>query len=149
MEEKLAKIFFDLKSTGWDIEAESVWGEHTRDNQFIIRNIPLHAYGVSLGDTVSVVVKENNLYFDTVVQRGGHSTLRVFLKVSESVEDFVRQQLKPFGELNCAYEGDGKRLYTIDVPPSTDVEKVIQILREGENKKKWEYEEAYVYRSNL
>lgn len=145
--EKLAKVFFDLSDTAWGEMTESVWAEHIKENQFRIDNNPFHAYGVSYNDIVSVKVKENNLFFDSVVQRGGHSTFRVFFKISDPNPAFIKEQLQPFLDIRCSYEGDGKRLYAIDVPPETDIEKVIQHLKAGENIGKWEYEEGYVYRA--
>jgi hypothetical protein len=82
-------------------------------------------------------VKEENLFFKSVVKRGGHSTLRVFFKISDPNPEFIKEQMQAFLDIGCAYEGNGKRLYAIDVPPPTDVEKVISLLKQGENIGKW------------
>lgn len=143
---KLVKVFFDLLGEKHAPGTESVWAEHVKHNQFRVDNNPLYMYGVSYNDIVSVNVRENNLFFDSVVQRGGHSTFRVFFKISDPNPDFIKEQLQPFLDMGCSYEGDGKRLYAIDVPPEVNVEEIVQHLKVGENIRKWEYEEGYVYK---
>lgn len=144
--DKLTKVFFDLSGQDHAPGAESVWAQHVRENEFRIDNSPLHVYAISYNDIVSVSTKENNFFFESVVKRGGHSTLRVFFKISKPDLDFIKEQLRPFLNLGCSYEGDGKKLYAIDVPPEVDIRKVKSLLEEGENIGKWEYEEGYVHR---
>lgn len=143
--ENLAKVFFDLSGQDFGPGAESVWAEYVKDNYFRIDNSPLYVYGVSYNDIVAVTVKEENLFFESVVKRGGYSTLRVFFKISDPNPTFIKEQLQPFVDIGCGYEGNGKRLYAIDVPPQVDVAKVIEILKDGENIGKWEYEEGYIH----
>lgn len=139
----LVKVFFELDINGGP-GSESMWAEPVKDNEFRLDNIPFFAYGVSYNDTIQVTVREDNLFFESVVRRGGHSTFRVFLKISDLETKFIEKQFQPFVDLGCSYEGNGQRLFSIDVPPTVDLKKVVDLLEEGENISKWEYEEGYV-----
>jgi hypothetical protein len=51
-------------------------------------------------------------------------------------------------DLGCTYEngGDhyGKTLFSVDVPPATDIDAVHRILQDGDKEKIWDFEEGHV-----
>lgn len=101
----------------------------------------MYVYGISYGDIISACMKDNNFFFDGVTKREGHSTYRIFVN---SYTKEITEDLKEFERVGCGYEGDGKRLFAIDVPPNVDVIKVRSLLLDGEKKGKWEWEIGYV-----
>ena len=76
-----------------------------------------------------------------MIKRSGNSTLRIFVK--EGLFS-IGETVKVLNELGCETEGNGKRLLTISVPKQS-LEKVMSILKTGEKKKLWEYEEAFLF----
>ena len=83
MNNDLVKIFFELDDDAHnEVGTESLWAQAQSNNLFKIDNIPFYVYGVSSDDLVEINVRDNNLFFSKVVQRSGHSTLRVFLRMT-------------------------------------------------------------------
>jgi len=134
-----SKIWFKLPDGG----TESLWATKLSDNNYLLENSPFYAYGVSFKDIVSVKTGENaELIFDSVVSRSGHSTYRIFL-----LEPLNRQAFRKFwGHLEaigCTYEQASDKYYSIDIPKSTNVIEVYDILQKAEEDSIWEFEEAH------
>jgi hypothetical protein len=114
---------------------------------YCLDNSPFYVYGVSFGDIVYAPISDGRPVFVKVVAHQGHSTYRLRLPVGRSHSDFAQHWL-PLEQLGCSYEGSGvssQRLYSIDVPPGSDVAAVYKILEEGERLGWWEFEEAHYY----
>src|SRR5712672_2518447 len=97
-----------------------------------VDNIPFFTRILSLHDKISAIYVENELIFDTVVERGGHSTYRLFVESSDEAEPRTLTTLKVMG---CDCETarfNGGILYALDVPPDVDIYKVYAILEEGQ-----------------
>src|SRR5262245_13795257 len=75
---------------------ETLWGVEVGPSLFRIDNIPFFVRGVSCGDLVSVNEVDGELRFDTVVERSGHSVLRVVIYDKSRVQD-VREALHQMG----------------------------------------------------
>jgi hypothetical protein len=121
---------------------EHLWAHQVGESLFVLDNIPFFARGVSAGDLVSVQLKAGMNEFREVVQPSGHSTLRVIFFDTTLISE-LRSKLK---ELGCETEQSHlPNLVAVDVPPSTDLETVREVLAEGEDSGKWEYEEAVIH----
>lgn len=117
------------------------------DGLFVLDNSPFYVYGISCGDVFSAANSGDELVFERVVERGGHSKYRVRLNEGDGHESFERRW-KGLEYLGCTYEGSdlgARRLYSIDVPPSASLEKVYELLEEGEMGGAWQFEEAYCH----
>lgn len=127
---------------------ENLHSKRSSDGLYVLDNSPFYAYDVSFCDEVRAKPINGRLVFQTVAKRGGHSTYRVRLPTGKSHEDFL-SKFSELERLGCTYEGTGnneRRLYAIDLPPSSNVADVYQILEDGEKAGNWEFEEAHFFK---
>lgn len=111
------------------------------NDRFRLRNSPFYAFGVSNDDIVLGAETDEQIQFRRVVFRGGHSTYRLRLRTRDlKAESFV-QAWTPLEKLGCSYE-EGSVL-AVDVPPSTDIYAVYDLLQAGESADVWEFEEGH------
>jgi Domain of unknown function (DUF4265) len=139
----LVKVFFELPANS-PLGAESLWAVKIAEGKYRLDNSPFYVYGYSHGDVVSAREQEGALVAQGICLRGGHSTYRVFLAEGLGVNS---PELKTYWSrlksLGCTYEGAGNRLFSIDLPPTTDVLAVYRMLEEGEKAGLWEFEEGH------
>jgi len=143
----LVKIAFHVKNSEGRLESvELLWAARQDDGTYVLDNSPFDAYDVSFKDQVSAKYEDGMLVFQDVVKRGGHSTYRVKLNRGASHDEFLRYW-PPLALLGCTYEGAGRerRLYSIDVPRSSAVQRVYEYLKEIKEKGVWEFEEAHYF----
>jgi hypothetical protein len=140
--EELVKIIFNLPAKDGPIASESLWAERLGSNLYRLRNVPFYLYGVSEQDIVRAEENDGRLTAAGIIDRGGHSTYRIFLPEQSSEEQFARDWI-PLQELGCTYERATRRLVAIDVPPHTDVYAVYDVLERGEKDRRWEFEEGH------
>ena len=137
-------VCFDVSNTGWQIDYDCVVAEKIDNNQYKLTGIPGYVYGFSSQDIVIVKEQNSRLIAQEVVQRGGHSTFRLVFKEQKDIfEQF--KDIALLHEMGCHFDKPLYTMFTIDVPQQVDIEKVIQILKDGEDIGRWEYEEGYVY----
>jgi hypothetical protein len=112
----LTKVVFRLEESDWHSHStETLWASPAGANRFRLENIPFYVYGVSYHDVGTVIEGGLHLYQD-VVQRGGHSTYRIFLPEEISEEKFD-EYWNPLRILGCWYERGTDYLIAVDVPP--------------------------------
>ena len=139
------KVFFPLETSSSNgVTGEWLWVKPLDDHKYEIDNSPFDIYGVSYKDVVHAEEIEGVLTFKSVAYRGGHSTYRLRLPRFAEHKDFL-EIWRSFKEHNCTYEGadDSRRLYSIDVPPQSDIFAVYDLLENGEKAGKFEFEEAH------
>ncbi|MFG6459071.1 DUF4265 domain-containing protein [Roseateles sp. BYS96W] len=115
------------------------------EDLYCLDNSPFYVYGVSFGDVVHAPMSDGRPVFVGVMEHRGHSTYRVRLPAGSGHDDFA-QHWSPLEQLGCSFEGSGvstRRLYAIDVPPTSDVVAVYKVLEDGESAGWWEFEEAH------
>lgn len=125
----------------WEGGQEVIWGLPT-DGGYAVDNIPLFAYGLSLGDTIQASEREGVLTYAGVVRRGGHSTYRVAFP-SFASEDQRRTELDALRAIGCGFERGPSRMVAIDVPPATEINQVYAVLERGMADGRWTFEEAH------
>jgi hypothetical protein len=140
--EGLVKVTFDLPEKDRRIASESLWAEPVGGNSYRLRNVPFYVYGYSEQDIVNAEENESRLTVTGIVERGGHSTYRIFLPGQTTEEQFNKEWVS-LGELGCTYERATKRLIAIDVPPHANVYAVYDVLQNGERDRLWEFEEGH------
>lgn len=121
-------------------EVESVWAVRTADGMYRIDNIPFYIEGIALNDVVHAKRADDGvLKFDSIASTAGHSTLRVvFFDVS--IQDEFYKKIEALG---CKWEGAYEpSLIAIDIPPSSDLSAVLNILAAGCGKELLDYEEG-------
>ncbi len=126
---------------------EGVWVKLVKalDGRAIVEicNIPFCSNSVAMGDKIIVGLHNGEVTFQSVAERGGHSTYRIFIEDPGSF-DMVR--LKALEALGCGWEqttwGDGD-LYAIDIPPEADFDEVCEVLAQGRRDGVWICDEGY------
>lgn len=142
----LVKIRFllSVQDAEQGVEAENLWALDLGNGLYKIDNIPFYVYGISCGDTVHAALAEGRLTFQTVVQRGGHSTYRVLLKSDRGVDDDrFRRLWKRLATMGCSREIARKRLVAIDIPTEADADAVYGVLQIGKSDGTWVFEEVH------
>jgi hypothetical protein len=138
------KVTFLLEKADWhDHATETMWAEPMGDRRFSLRNVPFYAYGASYGDVVTAFADEGRMTVREVVQRGGHSTYRLFVTNTEQLQRFG-ELWQPLERLGCTVERATERLLAMDVPPSVDIYAAYDALSLGEAEGVWDFEEAHV-----
>lgn len=120
-------------------DTETLWARRLDDGTCEIDNIPFFAKGVSYRDIISIVEKDGQAAFDTVVRHSGHSTIRVII-FDQNETDEVRRL---FRDLGCSTElSHLPGLIAVDVPPREDLARVQALLQEGFDHSRWDFEEG-------
>jgi hypothetical protein len=105
--------------------------------------------GVSYLDIVDTTPTEGDALVDfkPIIRRSGHSTYMLLAAQDELRFDEYWSALQALG---CSYEGGQIKLsighrnvYSVDVPPSADMSRVIAILEYGQSDGVWMYQEGY------
>lgn len=133
---------------GWPpVAVERMWATTTRrDNVVVLDNIPFFVRGVACFDVVSVSQDEEGvLWGEKTIRWSGNCTIRVIPFRSGPLHgdrQAVLDAFAPFG-----VEGEGVEQYglvALNVPADADIVAVKRLLREGEQDKRWAYEEGCV-----
>lgn len=125
-------------------EVEKVWAERIGPNEFRILNSPFFVFGLSAEDIVTAAELQDGVYeFRRVVEKGGHSTYRIFLQGGVTITDEpFRVRWAGIKALGATLESANDRLLSVDIPPRADVAKIYALLKQGENDGVWAFEEA-------
>ena len=81
----------------------------------------------------------SELHFKEIVRRSTHSVLRVIMHDPSKVGE-MHDKLNQMG--SNTEESHLPSLLTVDVPPTVNLQKVLDFLNEGEADGRWTYEEA-------
>jgi Domain of unknown function (DUF4265) len=153
MKTSMVKIDFEMDPhQEWHGQShEGLWGEPLHgarsDTVFTIKNSPFYVKGVSFMDIVEAhpAGKVGRVRFHQIIQKGGHSTYRLALDKANS--DFPDWWSRLQG-LGCTYEsthlGNQRILYAVDVPDTSDIYAVYDVLVQGERNLIWLIEEGDV-----
>lgn len=129
---------------------ENLHAYRISDKIYIIDNSPFYCFDISYGDIVYIKDVNGRILFDSIKERGGHSTYRIKLPNGKSHDDFLNI-FRSFEKLGCTYEGSGinnRRLYSIDIPAGVDVNLIYSFLTDAENRGELEFEEAHLFNAN-
>lgn len=135
------KILFRLQrdSEGYPpADVESVWAEESGDGAFVIDNIPFFAREATLGDEVTVTYDGKDAFYSSTRKRSGNSLLRVILFGRHDASR-LRSGLDKLG---CSSEQSHlNSLIAVNVPVTSDINKVRLFLDDGVKRGFWDYEE--------
>lgn len=141
-ESGMAKVQFNLEPSAWHGSAtETMWATPSGSDEFVIKNVPFYAYGVSFGDTVLAPRMDGMRIFKEVIRRSGHSTYRVLVNGEHAVE--FEKFWEPLRERGCTYEEGFEPLLAVDVPTHADIFEVYELLDNGEKAGVWSFEEGH------
>jgi len=121
-----------------------------RDDYFQIESVPFYLKNISRGDIVRAIVVEDEeileseiFKFDTVVDRGGHNTYRLFLRKKHpndpvfTVDELIKKGL--------AVEEQYGDFFAVDVPPTVDQKAIDAYLLAECNASRWEMQDGYLH----
>lgn len=130
-----------------EISAESFWAVPTADGYYELRNSPFYLNGLAWGDIVEGTPHADEpryVDFLRVRQRGGHSTIRTYLK-GDGASPAIQSLFDRLNVLGVTYEyAGGIELYAWDVPPEGDIEAVLELFDEGEREEHWAYDYGHI-----
>jgi hypothetical protein len=144
-EDCLFKVRFRLNPEDEQgFETEAMWAESVASFQFRLRSCPFFAFGVSLNDVVQARETQNGFEFERVIERGGHSTYRVYLKGGFTLRDVeFRERWEEIKRFGAFLESANDRLAAIDIPPGKDSAAIYRLLEAGEEQGIWALEEGH------
>jgi hypothetical protein len=123
----LVQVWFPLEQEhGYPpADVEGIWATPMGGCLYQLENIPFFANGVSRADQVEAHSDGTRLVAGRLAKDGGHSTLRVVV-YDESMVLAHRAALE---DLGCACEqSETPNLFSVDVPPETDLGRVVDYL---------------------
>ena len=123
-------------------EAEWMWADSDGENLFIVRNVPVFAFGLSYGDAVNTTMIDGVPVFANIARHNGHSTYRIYTKTDRHSPE-VTALLERLKALGCDIEVATDKVIAVDVLPKADVYLVYSALQDAEQKNIIEFEEGY------
>lgn len=104
-----------------------LWAEPLGSDRYRIESCPFFAYGLSRDDVVYATGRPP--FIESVLEKGGHRTLRVALDGNEALASApVQGLLGHLIELGCTHELLRPKLVAIDLPSNADLEGVMREL---------------------
>lgn len=148
----LVKVHFNISQgqDGWPpVAVESMWAEPllVMLGLYSLRGVPFFLTGVSNGDTVEGRIEEDNQIWATkVVRRSGHLVVRVGPNPDGHQAKTAAKAVSVFEEVGISSESSGPPfwLVALDIPETSDLAVVKNLLRRGEESGDWEFEEASI-----
>ena len=133
----LVKVLFVLPREEGFPGREGLWAEDLGTGFFVLRNVPVYAFGVAEGDTVTCVFRDGVLAFQAVARDGGNGTVRVYFRPDTNFE----RVLTRLSELGCTFERGTQHLYAFTVPNSLSsrLDELAVVLNEAIEVEAWEY----------
>jgi hypothetical protein len=148
------KVRFDLDESDWHGRPnETLWAkpvESPNQDVYQLMNSPLFAKGISFLDLVRTRPTNEDLIFEfvEVTNHSGHSTYMLLVPPDQGEFERCWHELEQHG---CSYESKsltvslGSRvLYSVDVPPNSDITAVYSILDKGESEGVWMFQEGHM-----
>lgn len=142
----MVKVTIPLPPGEWHgYLAETAWASRCPDayNHVQLENVPFVAKGMSFGDILEVAAQDEEIVFQRVVRKSGHSTYRVI----PSSMDAPNSQafLASLNQAGCSYETGligGDELVAIDVECEAAVRALYPRLEAGEAAGLFDFEEG-------
>lgn len=132
---KISLVYYDLEE---NIAIETVFASK-EGKYYRVKNIPFFASNIAYNDLVEIDEEDGILYFESLIEPSGHSTIQVTIYKDKYLNKFTNTIEK----LKCDWEGSHLPNYlSIDVPKSIDYFKIKEFLEKGFNDSLWDYKEA-------
>ena len=111
---------------------ERMWATSLGNNLYRIDNHPFYVYDVSWQDVVEAIEPSEDKHpvFQKVVTKSGNRTIRIIC-------DKDHEALKTLNKKKCFYEGASDTFFSVNIPSSVDIKKVVSHLESSEVQ--WEY----------
>lgn len=135
MEHKVKIVYYDLEE---NLAVENVWVD--KEGEFYrIKNVPAFAYNLAYNDLISVENDNGDLYFDSLIEPSGHSTVQIIIYNDDDVEGIKKR----ITDWKCSWEGTHIRGYiAVDVPREVEYGIIKQYLESLFKENRLDYKEA-------
>jgi hypothetical protein len=146
-DENYKKINFELErdEDGYPpVGREGLWAYEVEQGLFCMDNIPFYVRGISCGDVVSAESDGEQLVFKKLVRPSPNSVVRVFVSDVAGVQA-ARDSFKALGcdsELSDFPDSSKPQMFALEIPGNVQFEPVGNLLAEGAESGRWEYEEG-------
>jgi hypothetical protein len=141
-DEKYRKIAFELEQdeNGYPPDRwETLWAYETESGIYCVDNIPFYVKGISSEDLVSAESDGEQLIFKNLVRPSSNSVVRLY--VSDAAD--VQAARDSFKALGCESElSNLPKLVAVEIPGNVKFEPVGNLLAEGAEIGRWEYQEG-------
>jgi len=142
MTEPTHKVAFELEqdADGYPpVSVETLWAAQVGPDMYRLDNIPFYARGVSSEDVVQTELQAGSNLFRKVLHPSHNSVFRIYV----SDKSDVPAAQAAFGDLGCESElSDISRLFALEIPGTIDFGPVADLLIDGLDSDRWEYEEG-------
>lgn len=137
MSNKQRKILFVYQEND-EFKIEGIWATKLYDN-YVVDNIPFFITNIACGDTISIEIDGNDLYFDSLIEESGNSCIQLII-----LGDYSKKEIGlKFEKLKCNWEGSNlPNLLSIDIPKGIRYTDIKTFLDEGSDEGFWDYKEA-------
>ena len=136
---KNIKVKFDVT---WNelsnSDVENLWCIFDEVNKKIfLDNIPVYKNNISYLDEISVKIKWDEIWFDTVVKKSGNKTMKLyfFRWIDEKI---IKSILKELTKLWLSYEWHWWYLFWVNIPEKNSLETVYIFLNKYADKLSYE-----------
>ena len=143
-----AKVLFRVVDEDGSVNVETLWATSVGPDRYQLDNSPFYAYSVSWKDIVFAPhnAEEECATFQRVETKSGHRTVRVIFDPPVQDGNPSDVVLRGLVALGCTYEGSHRRLFSVNIPPETQLDDVRHYLIDHEAQ--WEhadpsYDELY------
>jgi hypothetical protein len=107
----------------------------------VVASVPFYLRGIAYGDTIRTVDNSSGfLQLDEIVSRGGYSVFRILLHDPTKKEQAISKLLS----LGALVEHDQK-LIAIAVPPTANLDAVVEYILEGKRLNLWGAQDGYIF----
>lgn len=115
---------------------DAIPATHLKSNLYRLESPPLHAYRVSMGDTVRAGFAEDDCRIAIeITRKSGNRTLRIDL--GELSLDSAKPLLQALAEMGLSYRTSEVGRISVNVPGDVDLEEIVGELRQ--TNLIWEY----------
>jgi hypothetical protein len=105
-----------------------------------IAKIPCYAQDIALGDLVAVKYEGGNLWFDSLAEGSGNSTIQIIF--FDLFEDCIAASGEQFVNMGCSWQkSDQPYQIAVNIPCEINYSRVSKFLHKGRKKKRWDYAE--------
>lgn len=134
---KIKLVYHDLEG---NLATEGIWAEKAGE-YYRVKNVPFFAPNLAYNDLISVEDDDGELFFDSLIEPSGHSTVQViFFKL-----EYFKQITGDLVKLNCAWEGSHLKEYiSVDIPKTVDYSKVKKYLKQKREENILDFQEACI-----
>ncbi|WP_157475175.1 DUF4265 domain-containing protein [Lysobacter sp. Root494] len=128
------KVTFPLEEDSWHGHAtETLWAIPMGGHTYSLQNVPFFVVGVSRFDLVSAIKKDEQLVFQCLQGRSGHSTVRVVSAGGQKGFERLQTPITTLRDMGCEVERGNVAdvcVYAVDVPTNVNFDAVIGLLDE-------------------